>query len=108
MPNFVPDPKLYPAGAQGLKCSFGTITADGSNPTPVIAAVTGLSVVLAGQVTLKSTAAPADDPSWVSCDAPAASPGQLDIYFWKNTGGTDPTLVASTGTETFDWLAIGT
>jgi hypothetical protein len=34
--------------------------------------------------------------------------GTLNVYAWKNTSGTDPTLVASTGTETFDWIAIGT
>jgi hypothetical protein len=38
----------------------------------------------------------------------SGSDGTLNVYGWKNTGGTDPTLVASTGTETFDWIAIGT
>jgi hypothetical protein len=32
----------------------------------------------------------------------------LNVYAWKPTSGSDPTLVASTGTETFDWIAIGT
>ena len=32
----------------------------------------------------------------------------VDVYAWKNTGGTDPTLVASTGVETFYWIATGT
>jgi hypothetical protein len=58
-------------------------------------------------VSLDGTAAPGDSTS-VLTSHNNATPGSLDVYGWKNTGGTDPTLVASTGTETFNWIAIGT
>jgi hypothetical protein len=80
----------------------GTVTLDGSNPTPV---TTGLSSITSAQVSLKSAVAPGDDPSWLSCDW---SGGTLNVYAWKNTGGTDPTLVASTNsTAVVAWVAIG-
>ena len=86
------------------KIARGTATLDGSNPTPV---TTGLSVVLAAVVGLKQVSAPGDDPSWLSHNYTGAD-GTLNIYAWKNTGGTDPTLVASTNsTATVDWIAIG-
>lgn len=94
------------AGATaGLRIAAGEATLDGSNPTSV---VTGLSTVLYATVSLKSTSAPGDDPSWVSYGL-NATPGTLDIYAWKNTGGTDPTLVASTNSSAvFGWIAVGT
>lgn len=80
----------------------GTVTLDGSNPTPV---VTGLTTIDSAQVSLKQTTAPGDDPSWLSCEW---SGGALDVYAWKNTGGTDPTLVASTNSSAVvSWTATG-
>jgi hypothetical protein len=93
------------AVASGYKIARGEIALDGSNPTNV---TTGLATVVAACVSLKGTAAPGDNTSVLTYDLPAGTPGQLDIYAWKNTGGTDPTLVASTGTETVAWIAIGT
>ena len=82
----------------------GTVTLDGTNPTPV---VTGLSVVKSACASLKSATTPGDDPSWLSVDYNGTD-GTLNIYAWKNTGGTDPTLVASTNnTATVDWVAFG-
>lgn len=77
---------------------------DGSNPTPI---ATGLATIVAAGVQLRGTAAPGDNTSVLTTDY-TGSDGTLNVYAWKNTGGTDPTLVASTGTETFDWWAIGT
>ena len=80
----------------------GTVTLDGSNPTPV---TTGLTTVLNGSACLKSSTAPGDDPTYFTVDY---SSGTLNIYAWKNTGGTDPTLVASTNNSaTVDWIAVG-
>lgn len=91
--------------ASGYKIARGTATLDGSNPTTV---ATGLTTIVAAVATLKSATTPGDDPSWVSVDY-TGSDGNLNIYAWKNTGGTDPTLVASTNNAaTFDWIAIGT
>ena len=75
---------------------------DGSNPTPV---TTGFTTATACSVTLKGNSAPGDNTSVLTYDI---SSGTLNVYAWKNTGGTDPTLVASTGTETFTWFCTGT
>ncbi|MGY3359752.1 hypothetical protein ACVWZK_006415 [Bradyrhizobium sp. GM0.4] len=82
----------------------GAAALDGSNPTPI---ATGLTTIVAACVTLRGTAAPGDNTSVLTTDF-TGSDGTLNVYAWKNTTGTDPTLVASTGTETFDWIAIGT
>jgi hypothetical protein len=88
-----------------MKLAKGSAAAlDGSNPTPIS---TGLATITSASVTLRGTAAPGDNTSVLTCDY-SGSDGTLNVYAWKNTGGTDPTLVASTGTETFDWIAIGT
>jgi hypothetical protein len=58
-------------------------------------------------VQLRGTSAPGDGTSVLTTDF-SGSDGTLNVYGWKNTGGTDPTLVASTGTDSFDWIAIGT
>lgn len=97
--------KLVGGVAAAYKIARGTVTLDGSNPTT---AATGLTTIVAAVVGLKSATAPADDPSWLSCNY-TGSDGNLDIYAWKNTGGTDPTLVASTNAAaTVDWIAVGT
>ena len=78
---------------RGWRVITGTVQLDGSNPTPV-ALASYMKTLKGAQVSLISSAAPADDPSWLSYDITA--PATLDVYAWKNTGGTDPTLVAST------------
>lgn len=89
--------------AAGYLVARGETALDGSNPTPV---ATGLTTVIAFMATLKGTAAPADSTSVLSANIAGAA-GNVDVYGWKNTAGTDPTLVASTGTESFYWIAIG-
>ena len=87
-----------------LRTVYGEVTLDGSNPTT---AVTGLSKVLGATASLKQATAPGDDPSWISVNY-SGTDGNLDIYAWKNTGGTDPTLVASTNsTAVISWIAVG-
>lgn len=87
------------------KIARGEATLDGSNPTT---AATGLTTIVAATVSLKQATAPGDDPSWLSCNY-TGSDGNLDIYAWKNTGGTDPTLVASTNSSAVvSWIAVGT
>lgn len=88
----------------GMKFRYGTVTLDGGNPTTV---ATGLTIVTGAVVSLKAAATPGDDPSWLS-HSYSGTDGNLDIYAYKNTGGTDPTLVASTNnTATVDWVAFG-
>lgn len=88
-------------GGSGQKIRAGTVTLDGSNPTPV---VTGLTTILAATVSLKAAATPGDDPTSFSV---GYSGGTLSIYAYK-TDGADPTLVASTNAAaTVDWIAVG-
>ena len=90
---------------QGYRIARGTATLDGSNPTTVD---TGLTTIVTAVVSLKAASTPGDDPSWLSANY-SGSDGNLDIYAYKNTGGTDPTLVASTNNSaTIDWIAVGT
>ena len=96
-----------PSGGRArLTLVCGEVTLDGSNPTSV---ATGLTKVIAAAVTLKTAVAPGDDPSWLTADYGGAVPaGQLDVHAWKNTGGTDPTLIASTNnTAIVSWIAFG-
>lgn len=87
-----------------LRFVGGEVTLDGSNPTSVM---TGLSKIVSAQASLKSSTAPGDDPSWLSVNY-TGTDGQLDVYAWKNTGGTDPTLVASTNSSAvISWHAFG-
>lgn len=88
-------PVIAPNGgvANDLKTFVGEVTLDGSNPTPVD---TGLRGIVGAIVMQKSTATPGDDPSAFTVDYSAALGGVVNVYAWKNTGGTDPTLVAST------------
>jgi hypothetical protein len=90
--------------ADGYILARGTASLDGSNPTPI---ATGLTTIVAAVVQLRGTGAPGDGTSVLTTDFSGAD-GTLNVYAWKNTGGTDPTLVASTGADSFDWIAIGT
>lgn len=89
------------------KVASGEVTLDGSNPTSV---TTGLATITAATVSLKTASALGDDPNAVSCDyGGSVTAGQLDIYAWKNTSGTDPTQVASTNNSiVISWIAFGT
>lgn len=92
-----------PAGvAAGYKVARGETALDGSNPTPV---GHGLTTCVAFAATLKGTAAPGLGTSVLTANINGAN---VDVYAWKPTGAGDTTLVASTGTESFYWIAIGT
>lgn len=79
----------------------GVVALDGSNPTPVTSGFTSLT---ACTLALEGTSAPGDNTSVLTY---GFSSGTLNIYGWKNTSGTDPTLVASTGTENVSWICVG-
>jgi hypothetical protein len=81
--------------------SAAPVALDGSNPTSV---AHGLTTCVAAFVCLAGTSAPGDGTAVLSV---AVNGANLDVYAWTNTSGTDPTLVASTGTETFHWIAVG-
>jgi hypothetical protein len=85
------------------RMAWGTQALDGSNPTPV---VTGLNSVASFQASLRGAVAPGLGTSVLTQGAPSG--GTVDVYAWMPTSATNPTLIASTGTETFEWIAIGT
>lgn len=92
------------AGASsGYKIARGETALDASNPTPVD---TGLTTIIAFVATLKGTAAPGVGTSVLTANI--STPPTVNVYAWKPTSNSDPTLVASTGTESFYWVAVGT
>lgn len=84
-----------------FRIAYGTGTLDGSNPTSI---THGLGTCLSFIAQLIGTSAPGDNTSVLTANINGAA---VDVYAWKNTSGSDPTLVASTGTETFYWIAVG-
>ena len=97
----------FKQGMQGdIRMLWGTVTLDGANPTP-IALANYLSAVDAAVVSMEGSVAPGDDPTSVTS---AVSGTTVNVYAWKHTTGGaagNPTLVASTGTETFNWIVCG-
>lgn len=91
--------------AAGYKVARGVTALDGSNPTPV---VTGLATVVAATVSLEGTAAPGVGTSVLTIASTDYATGSLAVYAWKVTATGDCTLIASTGTENFEWIAVGT
>lgn len=88
-------------GARGIgtayKIARGSTAFDGSNPTTV---ATGLTTIVAVTATLLRTTALSAGTAFVT--HATASGASVDFYAWDITGA------ASTGTETFEWIAIGT
>jgi hypothetical protein len=85
----------------GFRVHCGTGTLDGSNPTSI---THGLGTCLAFTATLVKTSAPGVGTSVLTANINGAA---VDVYAWKPTSNSDPTLVASTGTEQFYWIAVG-
>ena len=89
----------------GLRFLGGTVTLDGTNPTPIQLSAYVSSVLMA-QATMQGSTTPGDDPDGQPTLVITGT--LLDLYAWKNTSGTDPTLVASTdNARLFYWFAIG-
>lgn len=95
----------------GTKTASGTVTLDGSNPTPI---ATGLTAVTSVEFTLLSTAAPGIDPLMFTADfgnllGNGLAAGLVNLYAWKATSNANPTLIASTNsTAIVAWVAYGT
>lgn len=89
---------------RGKRILGGTVTLDGSNPTPV-ALASYVRQLTGGVVQLEGSVALGDDPNAVTS---AVSTTTLNVYAWKNTSGTDPTQVASTdNARLVNWMAWG-
>lgn len=82
--------------------SAAPVALDGSNPTTV---ASGLTTIVACGACLAGTDAPGLGTAVLST---AISGTNINVYAWKPTDATDPTLIASDGEETFHWWAIGT
>jgi hypothetical protein len=92
------------AGGYLIARSAAPVALDGSNPTSV---AHGLTTCVAAFAQLTGTAAPGDSTSVLTAVINGAN---IDVYAWKHTTGGvagNPTLVASGGTESFSWFAIG-
>ena len=88
--------------AAAYKVARGETALDGGNPTSV---AHGLTSCVAFTATLKGTSAPGVGTSVLTANINEAN---VDVYAWKPTGQLDATLIASTGTESFYWVAVGT
>lgn len=74
----------------------------GTNPTTV---ATGLTTITSCQFSVKESSSPGVGTSMVTY---TDSGGTLSMYAWKVTSSSNPTLIASTGTDTIGWNCEGT
>lgn len=81
----------------GCKIAYGTTAFDGSNPTSV---ATGLTTIVGFAATINDTDGVGSGTAFITYGT--ASGGTMPVYAWVVAG------TASTGTETFSWIAIGT
>ncbi len=95
---------LVQGSSSGFKIarSAAPVSLDGSNPTSF---AHGLTTCVAVFVQLVGSAAPGVSTSLLT---PVINGANVDVYAWKPTSNANPTLIPSTGTETFHWFAIGT
>lgn len=90
-------------GTAGVKLASGSVTLDGSNPTPI---TTGLTTVTGFAVMSVRSTTPALDPVAYTY---TASAGAVSLYAWKHTSSGDPTLTASGDSDdVITWIAVGT
>lgn len=88
--------------ASGYALARGEDVLDGANPTTV---ASGLTTIVSVVVALKGTVTPGVGTSVLTA---AISGTDINVYAWKPTSASDPTLIASVGTESFYWIAVGT
>jgi hypothetical protein len=80
----------------------GETALGGSNPTAI---ATGLTTITSCTFSIKETIAPGLNTTTVTY---GSSAGTANMYAWKPTSVSNPTLIASTGTETVGWQCEGT
>ena len=89
-----------------LRFLWGTVSFDGTNPTPV-ALANYVSSIIHGQVSLIADATPGDDPVLATVGAISAGDTTLNIEAYKHDG-TDPTLIDSGNNSALaSWFVIG-
>ena len=87
---------------KGWVVEFGVATLAG-NPTTVTTTVNIQGAI----VCLNTKTALGDLTHAVTYFVETATPDELDIYGWKTTSGSDPTMVAATDTEPVSWMVWG-
>ncbi len=93
---------LAEAVRKGWSIEFGSVALSSG-----IAAVTTKVNIQGAMVCLNTKVALADLTHAVTYFVETATPDELDIYGWKTTSGSDPTMVTATDTETVSWIAWG-
>ena len=83
------------------KTAAGKSSLSGTNPTTV---QTGFDNLFSFNATLEGSAAPGLGTSHLTV---VTSGGTANVYAWKPTSNSDPTLIASSGVEVFSWTAVG-
>ena len=91
----------------GLRFMAGTVTLDGSNPTPVTL-TNYMASVQVGLATIEGSGATGADPNPVTC---AVSAAVLNVYAWKITtggaGGNATEVASEDNARLVNWVAIG-
>lgn len=100
--NAIFDAAFVTSTTTGKKIVGGQQALDGSNPTTV---ATGLTTAEACTASIQLTTAPGTGTSVITVSAGAGS--SLNLYAWKVTAAGDATLIASTGTESINWICTG-
>lgn len=95
MPRFAPEHQ-----SSNYRVLGDEVALDGSNPTDIL---TGFEKVEAVHLTLQGASTPGDGTRVLTY---AISGGTVSVYAWKATSA-DPTLIASTGTDTFSYIIVG-
>ncbi len=93
---------LGEAVRKGWVVEFGVDSLAG-NPTTITTNV----LIQGAIVSLKTKTTLADLTHVVTWFVETATPNELDIYGWKTTSGSDPTLEAATDTEPVSWVVWG-
>lgn len=94
---------LYAKGvAAGYKIARGAASLDGSNPTDI---ATGLATLVSCNTTIATSVAPGVSTMLLTNTVASAT---LSVYGWKPTDATNNTLIASSGTDPFYWVCVGT
>ena len=100
--TIVANPVVGVAASYKIARSAAPVALDGSNPTTV---AHGLTTCVAAVATLTGSTALGSGTHSLTCVINGAN---IDVYGWKPTGAALTSLLASDGTESFNWLAIGT
>ena len=92
--------------SSNVKIISGELALDGGNPTPI--SVKGkMTKVVAVILTQKEAVAPGVLGQVLTYNVAVATPQIVNVYSWKPTSNSNPTLVADTGTKTFSYTIIG-